>query len=100
MELLRAGTGLVIAISALIALLLALYLTGKCIYHMYKIVNNCTGRNAFLFGALLLGMPSQFNAEGNEHRLQLLRLLPKLLAAYLTAFGLKYGLAALASSLP
>jgi hypothetical protein len=89
-ELLFAGIKVIVAIGALIALLFTFYLTGKFTYHVYKLVSNCTGRYAFLFGPLLWFMPSQFNLEGNDHRIRLIRMLPKLMASFTITFCLNY----------
>ena len=68
----------------------ALFATGKVIFHVYKVVTNVTGKYTSLFGAALLFMPSQFNEEGNFHRVQLLRWLPWVVVSDTILFGLKY----------
>jgi len=53
----------------LVAFLGAFVFTGKAIYHMYHAVTNITGKYANFLGPFLLLMPSQFNPEGNRHRI-------------------------------
>jgi hypothetical protein len=86
-ETLVAIAGIVVLIGIFI---FAMYATGKVIFHMFKLVTNVTGTYASLFGAFLLFMPSQFNKEGNAHRVILLRWLPWVAISYAVLFRLKY----------
>ena len=80
-----------LALIALIGLFLfSLYATGKVVFHMYKAVTNITGKYSSLFGVLSLVMPSQFNEEGNIHRVKLLKWLPVVAISYSILFSLKY----------
>ena len=90
MEVVKYIAGFAIAIVGLLAIVTGLYLTGKMVFHMHKVVTNVTGKYASFLGALLLFMRSQFNEVGNIHRTKLLRLLPLLLLAYGIAFFSKY----------
>jgi len=59
------------AIILLLAIVSCLYLTGKAIYHMYHMLNNITGKYANFLAPFVIFMPSQFNEEGNQHRIKL-----------------------------
>ena len=71
-----------LAIGALALLLVALFLTGRMIYHFHGMVTNCIGPISYLYGAFLVGMPDQFNDQGNVHRLEVRRLFPRLALTY------------------
>lgn len=65
----------------------AFYLTGLCIYYMFRMVTNVTGKYASLFAPFLLFMPNQFNAEGNLYRSKFIKCFPLLVLSYLAMFG-------------
>ena len=58
------------AIILLLAFISFLYFTGKTLYHGFNMINNVTGKYASFFAPLILFMPSQFNEEGNKHRVK------------------------------
>jgi len=87
---------LVLVIVQFVVFAVAFVLTGKAIFHVFKIVTNITGRWADFMGPLILFSPSQLNAEGNKHRLAFGRLFLPLVVSYIVLFGigvyLKHGL--------
>ena len=61
----------IVQISILVvAFVSSLYFTGKTIYHMFHMINNITGKYANFLAPFVLFMPSQFNEEGNKHRIK------------------------------
>ena len=61
---------LVKAIILLLAFVSCFYFTAKAIYHMFHMLNNIIGKYANFLAPLVLFMPSQFNEEGNKHRIK------------------------------
>lgn len=59
---------LVVVVPAFIG---GVYFTGKAIFHMYHVVTNTTGKYANFLGPFALLSASQFNSEGNRHRVAL-----------------------------
>ncbi len=69
-----------------LAFLGAFFFTAKSIYHMYYVVTNVKGKHAYLLGAFLLFMPSQFNEKGNRHRNALAQTLVIVIACWVILF--------------
>ena len=65
----------------------AFCLTALCIYYMFRMVTNVTGKYASLFAPFLLFTPNQFNAEGNLYRNKFIKCFPLLVLSYLCIFG-------------
>ena len=59
------------AIILIITFVTFFYLILKALYHGFNMINNVTGKYASFLGPLVLFMPSQFNEEGNKHRIKL-----------------------------
>ncbi len=74
------------AIFTILAFVGALFFTAKAIYHTYHVVTNVTGKYSGFFSALLLLMPSQFNEQGNKHRVALGPTILALMACWLVLF--------------
>lgn len=80
----------ILAVLLLIAFPIAFYLVVKSIQHMWGLINNITGRYAMFYGGLLLFMPSQFNEQGNMHRIKLINTLKWLVPLFIILFGGSY----------
>ena len=90
MGILQSIVALVLLATSIAAMVYSGFLILKATHHMFKVVTNRTSRYSYNFGPFVFGMRSQFNAVGNEHRVQLLRLLPKLAFSFAAAFGLYF----------
>ena len=79
---------IVLGITYLLLFVLSFVSIAKMMFHFWHMNQNVIGKYSGFFGIFILGVPNQFNQEGNRHRKKFLITLPVTISLFLVVFFL------------